>query len=74
MEKTVAEVIGKRLRMLRGKKTRRQMALDTGISYSALGNYECGVRIPEDDIKVRIAKYFGVKVEDIFFPKEYYSK
>ena len=39
-----------------------------GISQSAVGMYETGKRIPRDEIKIRIAEYFSVPVESIFFP------
>lgn len=30
--------------------------------------YERGERVPRDDLKMRIAKYFGVSVQEIFLP------
>ena len=58
---------GERLQALRGIRTRRGVAKELGISYSALSNYECGVRIPTDDVKVRIADYYGKTVQEIFY-------
>ena len=61
------ERIGKTLVELRGDKTQIQVANDLNISDAALSAYEQGTRIPRDEVKIRIAKYYGVKVSDIFF-------
>ena len=59
--------IGERLKKLRGQKSREEVALATGISVSALTMYETGQRIPRDEIKIKLANYFGVSVSNIFF-------
>ncbi len=59
--------IGKRLIELRGNKTREEVAIDLKISYSALQMYENGERIPRDEIKIKIANYYSVSVQSIFF-------
>lgn len=59
--------IGKKLVELRGQKNREEVAIDLKISYSALQMYENGERIPRDEIKLKIAKYYGVSVQSIFF-------
>lgn len=59
--------IGKRLMDLRGNKPRETVAKDIGISLSALAMYERGERSPRDEIKIKLAKYFNVSVQDIFF-------
>lgn len=59
--------IGKKLILLRGNKTREEVAADLKISCSALGMYEQGNRVPRDEIKIRIASYYGESVETIFF-------
>ena len=64
------ERIGKTLVELRGDKTQVQVANDLNISDAALSAYEQGTRIPRDEVKIRIAKYYGVKVADIFFSEE----
>lgn len=61
------ERIGKTLVELRGDRTQIQVANDLNISDAALSAYEQGTRIPRDEVKIRIAKYYGVKVSDIFF-------
>lgn len=65
-----ARAVGIRLKKLRGKKTRRTVSDETGISYSGLGNYECGLRIPTDEHKVALAKYYGVSVQELFYEEE----
>ena len=59
--------IGKRLRQLRGERTVREVAKSVNISESALSMYEADQRIPRDEIKVRLAKYYKRSVETIFF-------
>ena len=59
--------IGERLSKLRGKKSQETVAAAVGISVSALSMYESGLRIPRDDIKVKLALYFGVTVQELFF-------
>lgn len=59
--------IGLRLTILRGGKSTDQVAEDLGISYSAMRMYERGERIPRDEIKLKIAHYFGKTVQEIFF-------
>ena len=62
-----AEVIAQRLIKLRGGKSREQVAKDLEISVSAIAMYENGARIPRDEMKKKIAQYYGVSVEEIFF-------
>ena len=57
-----ASEIGKRLRELRGDKTMQAVANEIGISVSALNMYELGERIPRDEIKIRLCRYYGVDV------------
>lgn len=61
------ERIAKILRKLRGDKSREEVAEACGISVSALGMYESGNRIPRDEIKIKIARYFKRSIESIFF-------
>ena len=62
--------IGKHLRQLRGPRTLAEVSNDTGIGISALGNYEAGLRVPRDDAKVALAKYYGLPVGLIFYPDD----
>jgi len=61
------KIIGERLIVLRADKNRQDVAKELGISLSALQMYENGKRIPRDEIKARIAKYYQVSIESIFF-------
>lgn len=58
---------GKTLRQLRGDKTQEEIARDIGITKSSWAMYEREERIPRDEIKIQIARYFNVSVQDIFF-------
>lgn len=59
--------IGKRLRNLRGETPMIKVANDIGVSVSALSMYENGDRIPRDEIKLKLAKYYCRTVDEIFF-------
>jgi transcriptional regulator with XRE-family HTH domain len=59
--------IAKTLRALRGNQTIKTVADSVGISVSALSMYENGDRIPRDEIKVKIARFYGKTIEEIFF-------
>ncbi len=61
------KIIAERLIKLRGEKSRELVANACGISISALAMYEQGERIPRDDIKIRLAKFYESTVESIFF-------
>jgi len=61
------EAIGKILRELRGDKTQREVADAVGVTTMAISQYEQGERIPQDEIKIKLAKYFNKSIEDIFF-------
>ena len=60
-------IIGKRLVTLRGNRSQEEVAKKLGISISALSMYEQGNRIPRDEIKIKIAEYYGQTVQSIFF-------
>ena len=57
---------GKRLRKLRGNKPIKEVAEAVGVSAGAYCLYESGKRNPRDEVKIKIASYFGVKAADIF--------
>jgi putative transcriptional regulator len=61
------KLIAKRLIELRGEKTQFEVAKEVGISLSALAMYETGNRTPRDEIKIKLAKYYGITVESLFF-------
>ena len=59
--------IGKELRALRGKKSQQAAADGIGITKSALAMYERGERVPRDEAKIKIAKYYGVPLAELFY-------
>lgn len=59
--------IGSKMRELRGERSQQEVAESLGISKSAYAMYEQGNRVPRDEVKVRIAKLYGVSVLDLFF-------
>ena len=59
--------IGRRLTEARGNRSQRDVAKEIGISRSALAMYEIGVRVPKDEIKIRIAEFYGLSVQALFF-------
>lgn len=59
--------VGKRLRALRGKKTLDEVAKALGVTSMAVSLWERGERIPNDDIKIKIAAYYNTTVTAIFF-------
>lgn len=64
--KTAAE-IGAELKALRGNKPREEVALAVGVTVSSIAMYEAGARLPRDDTKMALARYFGKSVGDLFF-------
>lgn len=61
--------IGQRLRKLRGDMSADAVAEAVGISRASITNYELGIRVPRDDIKARLARYFGTTIEELFYEK-----
>ena len=59
--------VGEKLRKLRGTKPRHQVADDLGISYSMYMKMERDERNASDELKIRIASYYGKSVQYIFF-------
>ena len=66
--------IGMKLRALRQarKKTQQQAADDLKITKSALAMYERDERMPRDEIKVRISRYYNEPIESLFFRQREY--
>jgi len=62
-----AKVAGEKIRSMRGTESQQSLANKLKISKSALAMYERGERIPRDEVKIRIARHFGVSIESIFF-------
>ena len=66
--------IGSRLRRLRGNQDAKSVAKALGISTSALFMYERGERSPRDQVKMKIARYYGLPVQEIFFLRMEHKK
>ena len=62
-----ATKIGKKLVELRGDKKQDDVVKAVGISRSALSMYECGERIPRDEIKMKLAEFYGTTVQELFY-------
>lgn len=67
-----AEVIGEKIKNLREKNniSRENFANAVEISQSALSMYENGQRIPRDEVKLRIARFFNTSIEELFFTNQ----
>lgn len=61
---------GEKLKQLRGERSRDEIAKELNITKSSLAMYEREERIPRDEVKIRIANYFGKSVQEIFFSPE----
>lgn len=59
--------VGERLRKLRGNRTKSAVATALGISRSSYVKYERNERNPSDQIKQKIANFYGSTVGAIFF-------
>lgn len=58
---------GAKLKELRGCKSQQQTADEIGITKSALAMYERDERVPRDEVKKRIADYYGVSLMSLFY-------
>lgn len=58
---------GAKLKELRGDRSQQEAADGIGITKSALAMYERDERVPRDEVKVRIAQYYGVSIMFLFF-------
>lgn len=59
--------VGSRLRELRGDRSQKEVADALGVTPMAISQYERGERIPNDDMKIALAKFFKKSVTSIFF-------
>lgn len=59
--------IGERLRELRMGRKQSDIANVCGIRTQTYSMYETGKRLPRDDVKTKLAEYFGTTVQKIFF-------
>lgn len=59
--------IAKRLISARGAKTREEVAFNLNLSVSSIQMYENGERVPRDEIKIKMSRYYGIPVGVLFF-------
>ena len=59
--------IGKRIRKMRGSRPQKEVADAIGVSTMSISSYESGNRIPADPVKIRLAEYFGISLEKLFY-------
>lgn len=55
------------------KKTQEEVAKAVGISQSSYAMIEGGRRHPRKEIQKRLAEYFGVTVDELFFDSRYHG-
>ena len=66
--------IGKKLKELRGDRTLREVASGVGVTVQAICNYENGARIPRDEVKKSLARYYRATVSELFFADDVHEK
>lgn len=72
MEKQLdTKASGDRLRQLRGDRTQAAVAKAVGVTDMAISQYEAGIRVPSDEIKLRLADFYGVGIERLFFIRKF---
>ena len=59
--------VGVRLLRLRRMRSQEEVAAALQIRQSTLAMYESGARMPRDEIKLRLARYYGCSVDALFF-------
>ncbi len=59
--------IAENLKRIRGTRSKAEMASLLGVTVSAVGNYENGLRIPRDETKLKYADIAGKTVDEIFY-------
>jgi transcriptional regulator with XRE-family HTH domain len=75
----VANILGNRIRLLRKSSglNQRQLAQELNISNTTLSQYENAQRVPSDEVKLSIAKFFDVSIDYLLGAsneKNHYSK
>ena len=58
------------LRKLRGDNSQDENAKKIGVTKSSWAMYERGERVPRDEVKIKIANFFGKTVQEIFFGQQ----
>lgn len=55
------------MEQLRGERTMREVAKDLGIPYSTYAMIESGHRFPRRDLQLKLSRFYGVTVDELFF-------
>lgn len=66
-EKMNVDAISKKLVELRGDERQEDVAKALNVALSTYAMYETGKRIPSDKVKIRIADYYDMTIQDIFY-------
>ena len=69
MDNTRAQAIGERLRELRKDAglSQQEVVEKIGVTKMAVSNYEQGIRVPRDAVKVRLADLFEQSIQELFY-------
>lgn len=69
-------MIGSNIKLLRNQKkiSQEELGKVLGVTTSAVGQYETGVRNPSYSVLNKLADYFGVTVDYLLGRKDFYSK
>lgn len=68
------ETTGMILRKLRGDRTQEEIAAILGITKSSWASMNGMKEFPRDEVKIRIANFFGKTVQELFYtPIEHYK-
>ena len=59
--------ISEKLIKARGDRSREEVAAAVGVSLSAIAMYETGARVPRDETKIKLAKFYNQTVQELFF-------
>ena len=71
LKKVDPKTVGRRLRDLRGCRTKTGVIREIGgIAYSSLCADESGTRNPSPEVQEKLAKYYGVPRESIFYTRD----
>ena len=59
-----------KLRKIRGNRSQEEVALQLGITRQMLGAIETGQRNPSLEVAKRIAEFYNVSIDEIFFEED----
>lgn len=62
--------INQTMKRLRGNKSQRKVANELKIPVSTYAMIELGNRFPRPDLQLKLAKYFGTTVDELFFNRK----